>query len=700
MPTGAELGAIAWEQWGSKGLPVFPCNNEKRPLCKWGKDASTEKEEILSLFARYGSRAQFIGGVMGEKAGLFALDFDTYKTPKAAQFKAVLSASGLLPDTRLHTTKSGGQHYIFFCPENMAIPRNSLPAKGVEVRGEGGYIILPPSKGYKVVSDKTAVAPEGLIKRLNKAREDFNKSSVAALKRKIIEGEVFHEAALLLAAKLSSAGRDPADVREALYSAFNASVASDPNHARHDRWKAIMEGKDNELGRVLGSAYTKYNPKKVDDNVASVAPIVKKRNRDVTGNLFSAKFDHDDDDPAPATSVDPDAFPFDKSYNAGSVDDQDDKGFLVYPLIMESDVLVLSAPPKAGKTLVAMTLALHMAAGLPLGDLTPVDDNGNVAQLPVIYFALEGQGAIRKRVKAWLTWQQSQGLNLSFDDIRLYVVEQSINLAKPEDQQEVVDKIVLANEWFKNKGWGPIGMVVFDTLTKAMPGKDQNSVEDTSSVFHTIDMMRGVNVDCAAMFIHHNNKQGKGPRGSSNIMAEPDTILSVDKVDPIVLDGTKYDCYGLEVFMARAVDDTQVYKMKAEAVEIGVNQQGIMQVAPVLDIVENYDTQPTAMEDTLKKKREKAKGEFYALLYQLMSQSEEMSMTIGKLHRRILNSGNELAASYYSSYINSSSKTSVIAGIQVLIDRHELPASLGGITFVLTGETVVMQLGFEEAGLA
>ena len=28
MTTGEELGRLAWEHWGSKGVPVFPCGDK------------------------------------------------------------------------------------------------------------------------------------------------------------------------------------------------------------------------------------------------------------------------------------------------------------------------------------------------------------------------------------------------------------------------------------------------------------------------------------------------------------------------------------------------------------------------------------------------------------------------------------------------------------------------------------------------
>ena len=56
-----------------------------------------------------------------------------------------------LPATRIHQTKGGGRHWVFRHAPGV---RNSggMIAPGVDVRGEGGYIIVPPSAGYSVTS--------------------------------------------------------------------------------------------------------------------------------------------------------------------------------------------------------------------------------------------------------------------------------------------------------------------------------------------------------------------------------------------------------------------------------------------------------------------------------------------------------------------------------------------------------------------
>jgi hypothetical protein len=129
---------------------------------------------------------------------------------------------------------------------------------------------------------------------------------------------------------------------------------------------------------------------------------------------------------------------------------------------------------------------------------------------------------------------------------------------------------------------------VIDTLTKAMPGGDQNSVEDTSAVFDIIAKIREVGLRAPVIIIHHNTKGSSAPRGSGNIQAEPDTLLTVSKKE-------ETGQLELKVLMARSIDDTQSYLFSIETEHLGVTEQGYEITAPVLiPAPELVDTGATA----------------------------------------------------------------------------------------------------------
>ncbi len=149
-------------QWLAEemGLPVFPCDEHKRPMTAHGfRDATRDPETIRRTFAR----AAMIGIPTGEASGFFVLDLDCKNCAQGLEWLAAHEAR--LPQTRRHRTRSGGVHLLFAMPGGRTI-RNSASrvGPGVDVRGSGGYIIAPPSDGYDVVDHAIiAEAPGWLL---------------------------------------------------------------------------------------------------------------------------------------------------------------------------------------------------------------------------------------------------------------------------------------------------------------------------------------------------------------------------------------------------------------------------------------------------------------------------------------------------------------------------------------------------------
>jgi hypothetical protein len=80
---------------------------------------------------------------------------------------ALFRESGnVLPPTRTVMTKSGGQHYHFTFPDGVALRGKLGP--GVDIKKAGkGYVITPPSTGYKLVNDAPPVpAPDWLLEEI------------------------------------------------------------------------------------------------------------------------------------------------------------------------------------------------------------------------------------------------------------------------------------------------------------------------------------------------------------------------------------------------------------------------------------------------------------------------------------------------------------------------------------------------------
>lgn len=531
-------------------------------MCANGhKDAVTEPESVRALFAA-APGAWGIGARMGAAAGLFAIDADLYKPGEAgASAKAFierLSTLNILPLTRTHKTVNGGVHYIY--SSDTAWP-NCAPAPGVEVKGEGGYIVVPPTPGYSVTRAGVVAAPEALQQMLQQSRQSARDTSTDALKAQILSGDSFHEAAAQLSAKLAAGGAPVESIQKTLNDVFAASVAANPAHPRHDRWAQVVENKGGELVRLSTSAASKFNPITVSDRLREAA----ERAGLVSTFAIPANVDE-----SLVPMVLPSSFtdwPFDGYAGTDELNILNQK-FVAYPILAETETAIISAAPKAGKTLIAQTIAMHIAAGSDIGPDIKVPE-----RRPVLYFALESQVAIRRRLVAWRKSVDPNGTLLTAETFPFFVAERPLNLTNEGARKELAAKIAAADRMVQEKGFPPLGLVVFDTLTKLMPGGNQNQAEDTSAVFSVIDEIKLLGVTACNMFIHHDNRQGQ-TRGSTNIQAEPDILFGVSHDEDT-------DLMRLTIRMARSIDDDSTFYFRKVDTTLGKTPEGYEIKAPL-----------------------------------------------------------------------------------------------------------------------
>lgn len=126
--------------------PVFPCRPDKRPACIHGfHDATSDPIEIRRLFNGSGA---LIGVPTGEASGFDVLDVD----PRHGGDEWEKANQHRLPETRIHQTMGGGRHWLFRHVEGVHNSASAI-APGIDVRGSGGYVVVPPSPSYSVVSD-------------------------------------------------------------------------------------------------------------------------------------------------------------------------------------------------------------------------------------------------------------------------------------------------------------------------------------------------------------------------------------------------------------------------------------------------------------------------------------------------------------------------------------------------------------------
>ncbi len=159
------------------------CSCNKGARCpsagKHPKDRKWEQTPALSspdIFAIWDvERAPNLGIATGSPSGFWVLDIDTDHKDGAASMRAFVEQHGPLPKTYVTQTGGGGYHYFFNLPTDFTVrnDQSGWVAPGIDVRGEGGQIVAPPSisdKGaYTVIQDApVADAPAWLLEAVKK----------------------------------------------------------------------------------------------------------------------------------------------------------------------------------------------------------------------------------------------------------------------------------------------------------------------------------------------------------------------------------------------------------------------------------------------------------------------------------------------------------------------------------------------------
>jgi Bifunctional DNA primase/polymerase, N-terminal len=135
----SDLFAAALD-YASRGLPVFPCMPRgKMPAVARGFRAATTNPATIRRY--WTDPERNIGIPTGMPSGLWVLDIDGVEGE--ASLSALEAEHGAIPKTRVSTT-SRGRHVWFACHE--PIPSNAgRIGPRLDVRGDGGYLIAPPS---------------------------------------------------------------------------------------------------------------------------------------------------------------------------------------------------------------------------------------------------------------------------------------------------------------------------------------------------------------------------------------------------------------------------------------------------------------------------------------------------------------------------------------------------------------------------
>lgn len=226
----------------TRGRPVFPVKQDKTPYTKHGfKDATKDPSQIKAWWKKWPDAG--IGTPTGPE--WFVLDVDDEKA-----LEALVAEHGPLPPTIVVVTPRPGLHIYL---RGKATNTTGRLPKGIDVRGVGGYVLLPPSPHengtyeWRTAPDEAEMGPcpEWLAKLLEidkrsngaappvegdipEQQRDNTLTSMAGTMRR----RGFSERAILAALTVENADRckpplDDAQVRKIAHSAARYKPADD-----------------------------------------------------------------------------------------------------------------------------------------------------------------------------------------------------------------------------------------------------------------------------------------------------------------------------------------------------------------------------------------------------------------------------------------------------------------------------------------
>jgi hypothetical protein len=140
MTNNPHQAALGYAHKGWRVVPIIP--NQKRPaINQWQHQATTDPTTIDQWWEGKHTGCG-VGIATGQASGIWVLDIDDRDALHDLE-----QEHGELPATLTSITGSGGEHQIYLWPDDGRTITNSASGfiQGIDVRGEGGQIVAPPT---------------------------------------------------------------------------------------------------------------------------------------------------------------------------------------------------------------------------------------------------------------------------------------------------------------------------------------------------------------------------------------------------------------------------------------------------------------------------------------------------------------------------------------------------------------------------
>lgn len=446
----------AAKEYARMGFRVFPlAYRGKIPTTKNGvKDATTDINQIEEWW----NNAPFanIGIAMGN--GFMCVDIDKDDIKGYSGFDSLRDwekTKGEFPESAMALTGRGGNHIIYRVSQDVGNRASVIP--NVDIRGEGGYIVAPPSyhpNGNRYVWENDideygiADANDSVLALARMGIENkVDDKGISPLKDKLVVPDVIKDGTrndMLYKKACSMQG----------YGASDSEIYEYINYLASNRCETPIEQGSKEyddLQKTIASALTKTkgNRSRKKDNRIPFQPL----------DIVSASDLYDMDFP--------------------------ETDWLVKD-ILPAGICILCAAPKSGKSWMVLDLAIQCSKG---GNFL----GHKCKQTGVLYLALEDSLArLSSRMKK-LSPSKLENFHLCIESQQLCIDDGGMGL--------------LAQLYEALEAKPDIGLIIIDTLQMVSPkkGGNEDGYQHTYALLNAIRPLYQDRKVCV-MFVHHTRK--------------------------------------------------------------------------------------------------------------------------------------------------------------------------------------------------
>jgi hypothetical protein len=544
----------------SVGMQVVPAMSHKENRQQWKRPALPKWRELESelipdfTFERwYGeegehARRNNMGLIAGACSnGIFVVDLDLHKDVRAQAWWDEMShtqvSAGEL-DTVEQETGGGGVQLFFRAPLGWT-PPTCKTSIGVDIRGQGGFAMMPPSthesgKSYRWKDGcapwdmEIATAPQWLCDQITQLAIEHGGSSgvnrVTGEKTaspnkavdnfgNIVDGREDYMTKLVWAAVVDLKRECPGDLgplseKHMLesFATYERKVKSRLTGPQSNADRLEREGRGISMfAHKWSNAVEQWDTKVADhaamerpsrpfDQADEPQPVKFYKVDEETGELFI--------DVVKPTTVDLFEFLDIKGIRA-----LPKPKYLIDKLMIEMGLGFVYGPPGCGKSFITIGMGLSIAAQRADWFGRQIKKTG-----PIVYISSEGVGDIGLRIDAW-----EKETGVMAEDLPFYLIRQTINFMAQADVEKLLRTVA---EISKVVGEFPV-VVFVDTVSRVLPGADENLQKDMTLFIGACDAVRNT-FGATVVGVHHTSRAGN-LRGSTVFDGAGDFLLGIER---------------------------------------------------------------------------------------------------------------------------------------------------------------------------